>query len=60
MSTWQSGELTANGLRIHFTRTGGDKPPMVLSHGVTDYGLCWTPIAQALESDYEIVMVDAR
>jgi pimeloyl-ACP methyl ester carboxylesterase len=60
MSAWQSGELTANGLRIHYTRTGGDKPPMVLSHGVTDDGLCWTPIAQALESDYEIVMVDAR
>lgn len=57
---WQSGELTANGLRIHYTRTGGDKPPVVLSHGVTDDGLCWTPVAQALQVDYDVVMVDAR
>jgi N-formylmaleamate deformylase len=60
MSTWQSGELTANGLRIHYTRTGGDKPPMVLSHGVTDDGLCWTPLAKALEANYDVIMVDAR
>lgn len=57
---WQSGEITANGLRIHFTRTGGNKPTVVLSHGITDDGLCWTPIAEALEVDYDLVMVDAR
>ena len=56
---WQSGELTANGLRIHYTRTGGNKPPIVLSHGITDDGLCWTPIAKTLEADYDVVMVDA-
>jgi pimeloyl-ACP methyl ester carboxylesterase len=45
---------------MHYTRTGGDKPPLVLSHGITDDGLCWTPITQALEADYDVLMVDAR
>jgi pimeloyl-ACP methyl ester carboxylesterase len=60
MSSWQSAELEANGLRLHYTRTGGDKPPLVLAHGFSDDGLCWTPVARALEHDYDVVMVDAR
>ena len=60
MSTWQSGDLTANGIRIHYTRTGGDKPPVVLAHGVTDDGLCWTPVAEMLAADYDVIMADAR
>lgn len=60
MSNWQSGFVEANGLQIHYTRTGGNRPPLVLSHGVTDSGLCWTPVAQALAADYDVIMVDAR
>ncbi len=60
MATWEAGDLIANGIRIHYTRTGGGKPPLVLAHGVTDDGLCWTPVAQALEADYDVIMVDAR
>ena len=60
MATWQSGDVIANGIRIHYTRTGGGKPPVVLVHGVTDDGLCWTPVAQALEAAYDVIMVDAR
>jgi N-formylmaleamate deformylase len=33
---------------------------MLLSHGLTDNGLCWSRFAQALEADYDIVMLDAR
>ncbi len=36
------------------------KPPVVLAHGFSDDGLCWTPVAEALEVDYDVVMVDAR
>jgi pimeloyl-ACP methyl ester carboxylesterase len=32
----------------------------VLAHGVTDDGLCWTPVAEALEAEYDVIMVDAR
>lgn len=57
---WQSNGVRSNGIQMHYTRTGGDKPSLVLAHGVTDDGLCWTPIAEALAPDYDIVMVDAR
>ena len=60
MSSWQSGYVEANGNRLHYTRTGGAKPPLVLAHGVTDDGLCWTPVAEALAPEYDVIMVDAR
>jgi N-formylmaleamate deformylase len=60
MSEWSSGDVVANGINIHYTRTGGDKPPMVLAHGFTDNGLCWTRTARVLERDYDVIMYDAR
>ncbi len=60
MSEWQSGSVDANGVTIHYTRTGGDKPVVVLAHGVTDNGLCWSPLARELEGDFDLIMVDAR
>jgi pimeloyl-ACP methyl ester carboxylesterase len=60
VAAWSSGDVVANGIKIHYERTGGDKPPLVLSHGATDNGLCWTRLARALEADYDVVMPDAR
>ena len=60
MGEWSSGYVEANGPRLHYTRTGGAKPPVVLAHGLSDDGLCWTPVAEALASEYDLVMVDAR
>ncbi len=60
MATWQSGDIEVSGLRLHYTRTGGDKPQIVLVHGFSDDGLCWTPVAETLEGDYDVIMVDAR
>lgn len=60
MAEWQSGDVLANGIRIHYYRTGGDKPPVVLCHGYTDSGLCWTPVARRLEAKYDVIMLDAR
>jgi N-formylmaleamate deformylase len=57
---WFNGDVETNGIRMHYFRTGGDKPPMVLSHGATDSGLCWTRVARALEPDYDVIMPDAR
>ncbi len=57
---WQTGYIEANGLRLHYTRTDGDKPPIVLAHGVTDAGPCWSAVAEALAPDYDAIMVDAR
>lgn len=60
MSDWQSARLQSNGLSIHYTRTGGDKPPFVLVHGFSDDGLCWIEVARALEAEYDLIMPDAR
>lgn len=61
MSEWTQGDVITNGIRMHYYRTGhGDKPPMVLCHGFSDNGLCWTRVARALEDEYDIIMIDAR
>jgi pimeloyl-ACP methyl ester carboxylesterase len=46
MSQWHNAKIATNGIQIYYTRTGGDKPPVVLAHGFSDDGLCWTPVAQ--------------
>lgn len=60
MPSWQSSDIEVNGLRLHYTRTGGAKPPLVLAHGVGDDGLCWTTVAEAFAPEYDVIMVDAR
>jgi pimeloyl-ACP methyl ester carboxylesterase len=60
MTEWFSGDVIANGIGIHYYRTGGNKPPLVLNHGATDDGLCWVRLAKVLEPDYDVIMPDAR
>ncbi len=58
---WHQNDLILNGIQLHYTRTGhGEKPALVLAHGFSDSGLCWLPLAQALEQDYDLVLPDAR
>jgi N-formylmaleamate deformylase len=59
-TNWISGVCEANGVKIHYLRTGGDKIPLISLHGLTGSGACWTPLARALESHYDVVMPDAR
>ena len=40
MALWKSGDVRVNGIRLHYTRTGGDLPPLVLAHGFSDDGPC--------------------
>jgi pimeloyl-ACP methyl ester carboxylesterase len=58
--TWYEGVVGANGIRIHYSRTGGAKPQVVLAHGAGDDGLYWTRVAMVLEDTYDVVMPDAR
>jgi pimeloyl-ACP methyl ester carboxylesterase len=60
MAGWTTGTCEANGIEMHYFRTGGDKPPVVLLHGLMMSGACWTPLARALEENYDVVMPDAR
>ena len=61
MTAWSKGDIQANGITIHYYRTdGNNKPPILLLHGITDSGLCWSRVAHELEGSYDIVMTDAR
>jgi hypothetical protein len=43
---WTDGYVTANGIRLHYWRTGGAKPALVMAHGSSDDALCWTNLAK--------------
>ena len=60
MTHWNTGICEANGINIHYTRTGGNKSPVILLHGLTANGACWTSLANALEGDHDVIMPDAR
>jgi pimeloyl-ACP methyl ester carboxylesterase len=57
---WTDGYVMANGIRIHYWRTGGNKPPLVLAHGSSDDGLCWTNLAKEFQTDFDVILFDAR
>jgi pimeloyl-ACP methyl ester carboxylesterase len=60
MKAWIRDVCDANGTGIHYLRTGGARPPVVLLHGLMGSGACWTPLARALEDEFDVVMPDAR
>lgn len=57
---WTSHEIDANGLTIHYLRSGGSGPPLVLAHGATDNGGCWVRLATALAATFDVIAPDAR
>ncbi|HEV7330491.1 MAG TPA: alpha/beta hydrolase [Flavisolibacter sp.] len=59
---WSDGYAYANGIRIHYykAKPAQGKPVMVMVHGVTDNGLCWTTLTEKLQDAYDIYMLDAR
>lgn len=60
-SEWQHGTMqVADGTSLHYIRTGGNKPALLLLHGVQGAGLMWLRTAQALAAEYDVIMPDAR
>ncbi len=58
---WIHEDIDVGGVRLHYHRTGlGGKRPIVLTHGFTDDGLCWIPVARALQGEYDVIMPDMR
>jgi len=51
MSKWSEGTINANGIQIHYYRTGGDNTQIVMNHGAGEDGLCWPPVGKQLERD---------
>lgn len=60
MTDWQTAFCKTNEIHQHYTRTGGNKPPLILLHGLTGNGICWTPVTKALTLEYDVIMPDAR
>ena len=58
--TWLTGRVLVSGGYLAWHRTGGAKPPLVMVHGLTDNGLCWTRLALELADRFDVVMLDAR
>lgn len=57
---WTSHFVTANGLRMHYLRSGGSGVPLVLAHGGTANGRSWTRVATALADMFDVIAPDAR
>jgi pimeloyl-ACP methyl ester carboxylesterase len=61
MTAWSESDVQVNGITIHYYRTDGNKKPSILLlHGIAENGLCWSPVARDLASNYDVIMVDAR
>lgn len=60
MRSWSSGDLVTNDISLRYHRTGGDKPALLIAHGVTDNGLSWSRFARAMEGDYDVILYDRR
>ncbi|MCG1002131.1 MULTISPECIES: alpha/beta fold hydrolase [Halobacterium] len=57
---WERGFVEANGIELHYCRSGGSGPPFVVSHGFTDDGYCRLDLARELADDFDVVLYDAR
>lgn len=59
---WSDGFVYANGIRVHYYHAvpAPGKPVIVMAHGVTDNGLCWTTLTEELQKSYDIYMPDTR
>lgn len=57
---WSEGRVDVGDAQIHYFRTGGSKPPLLLVHGFQSLGAYWLRIAEALRDSFDVVMVDLR
>jgi pimeloyl-ACP methyl ester carboxylesterase len=58
---WPEHYVIANGIRLHYWRTHTPgKPVLIMAHGSSDDGRCWTNLAREFAADYDIILYDAR
>ncbi len=60
MNNWNTAVCETNQIYIHYTRTGDNKPPVILLHGLMTNGACWYTLAHTLADEYDVIMPDAR
>jgi N-formylmaleamate deformylase len=58
---WKQGDIPENIGFLHYYRTGKEgSEPVILVHGFSDNGLCWTPVARELQKSYDVIMPDMK
>ena len=57
---WTRRRCDVNDISVACLRSGGDKPPLVMLHGLMGSVACWAPIARALEAEFDVILPDAR
>jgi len=60
MDQWTTGYFVSRGTKLHYYRAGGAGHALVLIHGISDDGACWTPVAKMLAGTYDVIMMDLR
>jgi len=65
MADYKQGDVKIDGIKIHYYRavinhTGSGKQTIILLHGVSDNGLCWSRVAEVLIKKYDVILVDAQ
>jgi pimeloyl-ACP methyl ester carboxylesterase len=60
MIEWSEGQVRTGDTNLHYFRSGGARPPLVLVHGLTDHSLYFTRVAEVLARDWDVVAYDAR
>ncbi len=60
MIDWSQGEVRSDGATLRYFRSGGDLPPLVMVHGLTDHALYFTRVADVLAERWDVVAYDAR
>lgn len=56
---WSQGGVALTDGRLVFHR-GGAGQSLIMLHGLTDNGLCWRRTANALATDFDVILVDGR
>lgn len=57
---WTAGTCKANGIDIHYLRSGGAYPPLIALHGLFGNGACLAPLARMLQDSCDVILPDAR
>lgn len=58
---WTEFDVDVDGVGIHVRRAGPiDGPSVVLAHGFSDDGNCWSRFAELIADRFEVVALDAR
>lgn len=60
MMDWTHHSVLVNGISLSYYRSFGDKPPIVLAHGLTDDAGCWQQVADSLCTHFDVIAYDAR